>query len=152
MNIQAKHPFTRGGKPFMKIDRIDHFVLTVKDIEKTMRFYTDALGMEPVAADGRYAVKFGGQKINFHRAKGEFLPAAQNPVYGGADFCLITGDPLEAVERQLKEKGVTPETGIVRRTGAAGPIDSIYVRDPDGNLVEISSYPQKPAHANINRR
>jgi catechol 2,3-dioxygenase-like lactoylglutathione lyase family enzyme len=125
----------------MKIDLLDLFVLTVKDVDKTLRFYADALGMTPVAADGRYAVKFGGQKINFHRRKGEFLPAAQNPGCGSADFCLITGDPLETVESQLKEKGVTPETGIVRRTGAAGPINSIYVRDPDGNLVEISNYP-----------
>ncbi|MDR3348210.1 MAG: hypothetical protein LBO03_01155 [Acidaminococcales bacterium] len=80
------------------------------------------------------------------------MPAAPNPAYGSADFCRIADEPLAAVESQLKEKGVTPETGIVRRSGAAGQIDSLYLRGPDGNLAEIGCYPQKSRRAKVKRR
>jgi catechol 2,3-dioxygenase-like lactoylglutathione lyase family enzyme len=145
VNLHASHPFAKRrifeeGIPSMDIVSLDHLTLTVRDIEKTMRFYVGALGMEPVVADGRYAARFGSQKINFHRKKGEFLPAAQNPGYGNADFCLLVGDTLASVKAQLDAKGIKPETQAVRRNGARGPIESIYLRDPDGNLVEISNY------------
>jgi catechol 2,3-dioxygenase-like lactoylglutathione lyase family enzyme len=94
-------------------------------------------------ANGRIAVKFGDQKFNIHRGKAEFLPAARNVAYGSADLCLIAEGSIEQIHAELKAKGAPIELGVVRRTGARGPIDSIYLRDPDGNLIEISAYPDQ---------
>lgn len=123
------------------IDRIDHFVLTVTDMEATCVFYSRALGFEVVTfGQGRKALAFGGQKINLHQAGHEFDPKAHRPVPGSADFCLITKLPLEKVAAHLRIEGISIEKGPVSRTGARGPITSLYIRDPDGNLVEIARY------------
>ena len=128
----------------MKIDRIDHFVLTVRSIDATVAFYRDALGMEVVRfGEGRVALAFGEQKINLHQAGAEFEPKAETPTPGSGDFCLITSEPLEAVQAHLEAAGVVIEDGPVPRTGAMGLIESLYFRDPDGNLVEVSRYPDR---------
>lgn len=125
----------------MAIDRIDHFVLTVASIERTIAFYTRALGMTAVTfGPGRRALAFGANKINLHEAGKEFEPKARTPVAGSGDFCLITRAPLADVKSHLEREGVRIEIGPVPRTGATGPIQSIYFRDPDGNLVEVSNY------------
>ena len=126
----------------MRIDRIDHFVLTVRDLDATVDFYTRVLGMELVTFGplGRKALSFGRQKINLHVAGKEFEPKAKSPGPGTADFCLITGTPLAEVQAHLASHGVPVEEGPVPRAGATGPITSVYLRDPDGNLVEISNY------------
>ncbi|HYD65675.1 VOC family protein [Azospirillum sp.] len=126
----------------MKIDRLDHFVLTVRDLDATVDFYTRVLGMELVTfgAQGRKALSFGSQKINLHVAGKEFEPKARSPVPGSADVCFITATPIAEVQAHLAAHGVAVEEGPVPRTGAVGPITSVYIRDPDGNLVEISNY------------
>jgi catechol 2,3-dioxygenase-like lactoylglutathione lyase family enzyme len=125
----------------MRIDRLDHFVLTVADVGRTVAFYRDVLGMEPVVfGDGRTALNFGHSKINLHLLGHELEPKALKAVAGSADICLITEDPLEDVQAELLAGGVSIEEGPVRRTGARGPLQSVYVRDPDGNLIEISNY------------
>lgn len=124
----------------MKIKRFDHIVITTQDLEKCLHFYVDILGMEPDNRNGRHAVRFGEQKINIHCRKAEFLPAARNVTYGSQDICLIAEGRIEDIETELKAKGVEIELGIVSRTGACGPISSLYLRDPDGNLIEISTY------------
>lgn len=125
----------------MKIDRLDHFVLTVRDIKVTCAFYVDVLGMTLVTfgAD-RKALQFGLQKINLHEQGKEFEPKSASPTPGAADFCLITNTPLDHVVAHLGLAGVRIEEGPVRRTGANGAITSVYIRDPDQNLVEISNY------------
>ncbi|WP_406635051.1 VOC family protein [Amycolatopsis sp. WGS_07] len=123
----------------MKIDRLDHLVLTVASIEKTVEFYR-ALGMAEVTfRGGRTALAFGRSKINLHQAGREFEPKAHRPTPGSADLCLIVADPLEDVAAELAAAGIAVEEGPVERTGATGPILSLYVRDPDGNLVELSN-------------
>lgn len=124
----------------MTIDHLDHLVITTQDLEKCLHFYVDVLGMELDDANGRYAVRFGNEKFNIHRKKAEFLPAAQNVTYGSQDLCLIVQGPIEAVKAELEAKGWPIEMGVVERAGALGPMDSVYVRDPDGNLVELSVY------------
>ena len=127
--------------PIMIIDRLDHFVLTVTSIDATSEFYARALGMEPTTfGDGRKALAFGGQKINLHQAGAEFLPKAARPTPGSADFCLISATPLSQVISHLRALDIAIEAGPVARTGASGPIRSIYLRDPDDNLVEIAEY------------
>lgn len=122
------------------VDRLDHLVLTVADLDKTIEFYT-ALGMEVVTfGAGRMALTFGVQKINLHQAGREFEPKALKPVPGSADLCFITNTPLERVMNHLQAKGIEVIEGPVARTGAIGPIRSLYVRDPDGNLIEIANY------------
>ncbi len=128
----------------MKVSALDHFVLTVASIPATVDFYTRVLGMtaeEFRAADGsaRVALKFGAQKINLHEAGREFDPKAAAPTPGSGDFCLLTDTPLEAWLTHLAAEGAAVESGPVARTGATGPIRSIYLRDPDGNLVEIAT-------------
>ncbi|MFJ1911839.1 VOC family protein [Streptomyces sp. NPDC088147] len=126
----------------MRVERLDHLVLTVADIEATVDFYTRFLGMEPVVfGDGRRALAFGQSKINLHRAGHEFEPKAARPTPGSADLCFVVADPLERVIAELAAQGVPVEEGPVERTGALGPFVSVYVRDPDGNLVELSHYP-----------
>ena len=124
----------------MKIDHLDHLVVTTADLEKCLHFYVDILGMELDDRNNRYAVKFGNQKINSHRKKAEFLPAARNVTYGSQDICLIAEGDINDIKAEIEEKGYPIELGIVQRTGACGPIDSIYLRDADENLVEISVY------------
>lgn len=126
----------------MQIDRLDHLVLTVADIERTCDFYSRVLGFEVVSFGplGRKALNFGRQKINLHQAGKEFEPKALVPTPGSADLCFIAATPLEDVIRELAAAGVAIEEGPVQRTGASGPILSVYVRDPDRNLIEISNY------------
>jgi len=126
----------------LKIERIDHLVLTVSDIERTCEFYSRALGMQTVVFDeGRRALAFGGQKINLHQAGEEFEPHAAHPTPGSADLCFITDAPTDEVLRELESHGIGVVRGPVKRTGALGPMESVYFRDPDGNLIEVSTYP-----------
>jgi len=126
----------------MNIDRVDHFVLTVADVDATCDFYSRVLGMDVVIfGQGRKALSFGTQKINLHQHHREFEPKARQPTPGSGDFCLITSAPLDEVVEHLKRCHVSIEDGPVARTGAQGPIESVYFRDPDGNLVEVSHYP-----------
>lgn len=124
------------------IDRIDHIVLTVFDIERTLDFYSRVLGMEPVTfAGGRRGLAFGRQKLNLHQAGREFEPKALRPAPGAIDLCFISATPLDEVKRALEAHGVTVIEGPVPKTGALGPMMSVYFRDPDGNLIEVSNYP-----------
>lgn len=122
------------------IDALDHMVLTVADIDATCEFYGSVLGMEKVVfAGGRVALGFGKQKINLHPVGNEYDPRAQNPVPGSGDFCLITETPLVDVIAHLKASGVAIIKGPVDKTGATGALKSVYFRDPDDNLVEVSN-------------
>ena len=126
------------------LDRLDHLVLTVADMDATVAFYTQVLGMkaEPfVPADGstRMALRFGLQKINLHSAAAPFAPRADRPTPGSADLCFLTATPLSEWQDHLAAMGVPVEEGPVPRSGATGPILSIYLRDPDGNLIEVST-------------
>ncbi len=124
----------------MRIDQLDHLVLTVRDLDATLAFYTRVLGMEAVTfAGGRRALAFGAQKINLHVQGKEFEPKADHPTPGSADLCFLTHVPLEEVQRHLTACGVPVIEGPVQRTGAQGPILSIYVRDPDQNLIEVAN-------------
>ena len=124
----------------MEVASLDHFVLTVGDVDATVAFYERALGMRAATfAGGRRALGFGAQKINLHPAGREFAPHARNPARGAGDFCLLTDVPLDAVAAHLRETFVTIDEGPVARTGATGSIRSVYFRDPDGNLVEVSN-------------
>ena len=125
----------------MKIDRLDHLVLTVRDVDASCAFYSRVLGMDVVTfAGGRKALAFGAQKINLHQAGREFEPKAHAPTPGSADLCLISAVPLDEAIAHLAACGVTIVEGPVVRTGATGPIRSVYFRDPDLNLIEVSSY------------
>ena len=127
----------------MQIDRIDHIVITAFDLERTLDFYSRVMGMEPVTfAGGRRALAFGRQKINLHQAGREFEPKALKPTPGSMDLCFITETPLEDVMAHLKSQGVAIAEGPVPKTGALGPMSSVYFRDPDGNLIEVSNYLQ----------
>ena len=124
----------------MQIDRLDHLVLTVRDIDASIDFYTRVLGMRAVTfGAGRKALAFGAQKTNLHQAGGEFEPKAERPTPGSADLCFIVATPLEAVAEQLRQQAVEILEGPVQRTGAGGPILSLYLRDPDLNLIELSN-------------
>lgn len=125
------------------LDSLDHLVLTVDDIAATCAFYRDVLGMDVEefdAADGstRTALRFGAMKINLHRHGAEFRPHAKVPAPGTADICFLTGTPLEAWILHFDTQGVELEEGPVTRSGAQGPLQSLYLRDPDGNLLEVS--------------
>lgn len=134
-------PASQSNGGSVPIDRLDHLVLTVRDIAVTCEFYSRVLGMAVITfGDDRKALQFGRQKLNLHQAGQEFEPKALRPTAGSADLCFITPMPLTDVLRHLEACGVSVEAGIVPRTGAMGAIDSIYIRDPDGNLLEISSY------------
>jgi catechol 2,3-dioxygenase-like lactoylglutathione lyase family enzyme len=124
----------------VRIDRLDHFVLTVADVAATCAFYHRVLGMAVVSfGDGRKALAFGQQKINLHAHGHEFEPKADRPTPGAADFCLLTSVPLADVVARLRAEGVALVAGPVPRTGATGPMESIYFRDPDGNLIEVAN-------------
>ena len=123
------------------IDRIDHIVITAFDLERTIGFYERVLGMEPITfAGGRRGLAFGRQKINLHQAGREFEPKALKPVPGSMDLCFVTETPLAEVAAHLKSCGVAIAEGPVAKTGALGPMMSVYFRDPDGNLIEVSNY------------
>jgi catechol 2,3-dioxygenase-like lactoylglutathione lyase family enzyme len=124
----------------MYVDRLDHIVLTVVDIDTTCAFYQRVLGMEVVTfGAGRKALHFGNQKINLHQAGHEVEPAARQPTPGSGDLCVVTSLPLARVIAHVRSCGVPIEAGPEERTGAVGPLRSIYFRDPDGNLVEVSN-------------
>ena len=124
------------------IDRLDHLVLTVHDVDRTLDFYSRVLGMSPVTfAGGRRALAFGRQKLNLHQAGREYQPKALKPVPGAIDLCLVAETPIEAVVAHLQANGVHVIEGPVPKTGALGPMSSVYFRDPDGNLIEVSNYP-----------
>jgi catechol 2,3-dioxygenase-like lactoylglutathione lyase family enzyme len=124
----------------IRIAQLDHLVLTVRDIEATCAFYERVLGMEVVTfGTARTALQFGGQKINLHQLGYEFEPKAQTPTPGSADLCFITATPLSAVIAHLQACGVAIEEGPGRRVGARGPLESVYIRDPDGNLIELAN-------------
>ena len=131
----------RGKEVPMLLQSLDHLVLTVRDIEQTCAFYGGILGMEVITfAGGRTALVFGSQKINLHEQGHEFEPKAYRPTPGSADLCFIAATPLEEVILQLAAHGVEILEGPVRRSGAQGSIASVYVRDPDMNLIEISNH------------
>ncbi len=128
----------------MKVDALDHLVLTVRDIDATCRFYRDVLGMEvetfrPADGSTRVALTFGAQKINLHQAGAEFDPKAAHARPGTADLCFLSTTPVAEWAEALSERGIALVEGPVARTGATVPILSIYLRDPDGNLIEISN-------------
>jgi catechol 2,3-dioxygenase-like lactoylglutathione lyase family enzyme len=122
------------------ITRLDHLVLTVSDISRTIAFYAQALGMKEVTfGGGRRALSFGEQKINLHEKGREFEPKAACPTPGSADLCFLSDTPLARLVPELVAHGVEILEGPVPRTGAGGPILSVYFRDPDGNLIEVSN-------------
>jgi catechol 2,3-dioxygenase-like lactoylglutathione lyase family enzyme len=123
----------------MRITSLDHLVLTVADLDATVAFY-ERLGMVCERfMDDRLALHFGRQKINLHPAGTEFEPHARRPERGSADLCFLIDEPVAAVGRELAAAGIEIEVGPVERSGAQGPLESIYVRDPDGNLIELSN-------------
>ncbi len=127
-----------------RVFTLDHLVLTVADIGETCAFYETVLGMEArefAVADGsqRWALFFGHQKINLHEAGNEFAPMARHPTPGAADLCFLSETPIHLWEEHLQILGIAIEKGPIARRGAAGPVLSIYIRDPDGNLIEVSS-------------
>lgn len=125
----------------MHVDRFDHIVLTVADVAATCAFYERVLGLRVVTfAGGRKALSFGNQKINLHQAGREFEPKAAAPTPGSADLCLVSKAPLDQVIAHLHSCGVSILEGPVQRTGAMGPITSVYFRDPDNNLIEVCNY------------
>jgi len=126
------------------VQSLDHLALTVADLNVTLAFYTEVLGMRAerfTPADGsqRWALRFGSQKINLHQAGAEFLPKAARPTTGSADLCFLSDTPLADWQAHLDALKISPEDGPVRRSGAEGPILSLYLRDPDGTLIELSN-------------
>lgn len=126
--------------PPVVISHLDHLVLTVRDLEATCGFYQRALGLRRESfAAGRTALHFGRQKINLHPAGGEFDPKSERPTPGSADLCFIAETPIAEIAAHLTACGIAIEEGPVARSGAEGPIVSLYLRDPDGNLIEVSN-------------
>jgi catechol 2,3-dioxygenase-like lactoylglutathione lyase family enzyme len=124
----------------IRIDHLDHLVLTVASIEQSCDFYARVLDMGvEIFGEGRKALTFGSQKINLHRAGHEFEPKAKRPTPGSADLCFISETPIDDIIAHLQAEAVAIEEGPVRRTGATGPILSVYFRDPDRNLIEVSN-------------
>lgn len=125
----------------MKIRHLDHLVLTVADIEITCQFYQSALNFEVITfAENRKALQFGNQKINLHQVGKEFEPKALRPTSGSADLCFIAETPVNEVIAHLQAQQIEIIEGPIERTGAMGKILSVYLRDPDQNLIEISNY------------
>ena len=124
----------------MKVKELDHLVLTANDIEDSIHFFTTVLGMELVSfEDGRNSLIFGKQKINLHQAGKEVLPHAKHPLPGSADLCFVTDTSMEQILEHLNTCGITILEGPVKRIGATGLLQSIYIQDPDGNLIKISN-------------
>ena len=125
----------------MKIRQIDHLVLTVRDIEASCNFYTSVLGMEEISfGQGRKAVAFGDQKINFHQVGKELEPKALRPTPGSGDLCFTTSRSMPEIIAHLHTRGAEIIEGPVKRTGAGGSMTSVYIRDPDQNLIEVATY------------
>jgi catechol 2,3-dioxygenase-like lactoylglutathione lyase family enzyme len=125
----------------MRVSHLDHLVLTVEDIQASVAFYTRVLGMqETTFASGRKGLIFGQSKINLHQVNHEFEPKAAKPTPGSGDLCLVVDDELDSVQAQLAAAGVAVEVGPVEQTGAHGQMMSVYFRDPDRNLIELSNY------------
>lgn len=126
----------------MIITHLDHLVITVKSLSVTCDFYAKILGMEIITfGNNRKALRFGHQKINLHEKGREIAPMASSPTMGSADLCFISATPVENVLQELQDNNIPVlEGGIVERTGATGKIRSVYFRDPDGNLLEVSNY------------
>lgn len=125
----------------MEIQNIDHIVLTVADIDTTVEFYTQILGFQAITfGEGRKALTFGNQKINLHQKGHEFEPKAEKPTCGSANLCFIAKTNINEVMQELKQKNIPIIEGVVERTGAMGKIRSVYFRDPDMNLIEVSNY------------
>ena len=124
------------------VDRLDHLVMTCADLETMASWYQRVLGMEreSFGTPARTALRFGGQKINLHQFRAEFEPHAARPGPGTQDLCFVTAVPARDIVSHLLGCGVAVEAGPVSRTGALGPMSSVYCRDPDGNLIEISTY------------
>src|SRR5690554_4524589 len=123
----------------MQVDRIDHLVLTVRDIDASVSFYQSVMGMKKIVfGRGRVALSFGKQKINLHQLGSEFEPKASNVMSGSADLCFIISTSIDSAIEHLNNCGVTVIEGPVSRTGANGEIQSVYFRDLDGNLIEVS--------------
>jgi catechol 2,3-dioxygenase-like lactoylglutathione lyase family enzyme len=149
--LKAWMPGTRPGMTLFQnvrecmLETLDHLVLTVRDIETSVAFYTRALGMRetrftpPGKTDTRVALSYGRQKINLHQQGREYEPKATAPTPGSADLCFLANWSLQDVIAHLRSEQVPILDGPVQRTGATGPIMSIYIRDPDGNLIEISN-------------
>ena len=124
----------------MKVLRIDHVVLTVADVDRTLEFYVRVLGMTAVSfGEGRRALAFGDQKLNLHQAGREFDPKARRPTPGAVDVCFTTDIPLDVVAAHLRAESVVIEHGPVDKIGARSALRSLYFRDPDGNLIEVSN-------------
>ena len=130
----------------MEIARLDHLVLTVRDVQATCAFYSRVLGMRvETFGAGRTALHFGNQKLNVHPTGGDATLVARVPTPGSADLCFVTTMPRDALLDHLQACGVAIEAGPVERAGAIGQMESVYFRDPDGNLVEVSRYLDQPA-------
>jgi catechol 2,3-dioxygenase-like lactoylglutathione lyase family enzyme len=128
----------------MPVTRLDHLVLTVADLEATLAWYGAVAGMQHVAfGDARHALRFGDQKINLHVQGHEIEPHAVRPTAGSGDLCFIVDESPEELQARLDALGIAIELGPVARDGALGTVTSSYLRDPDGNLVELSSYPER---------
>lgn len=124
----------------MNIRHLDHLVLTVNDIDQTLRFYTEVLGMDAISfGEGRKALRFGHQKINLHQVDKEFEPKAHQPTSGSADLCFLVDTPIQQIIEELAIHQITIEDGPVKRTGATTAILSVYIRDPDHNLIELAN-------------
>ncbi len=125
----------------MRVTGLDHIVLTVADVEQSVRFYLTVLGgTAETFAGGRRAISFGDQKINFHPADDAHTPHATRPEPGSGDFCLTVTDSLETVRQNLRDHDIEIVHGPVEKVGARGQMESVYIRDPDGNLVELARY------------
>lgn len=128
------------SRPACRVQSLDHLVLTVADIAASGRFYETALGMRMLEfAPGRFALSFGALKINLHPKGREFSPFAARPTPGSADLCFLTDEPVAEVKARLEALGLRVEEGPVGRTGARNSLLSIYLRDPDGNLIEVAN-------------
>lgn len=124
----------------MKFIDIDHVVITTSDVTACLHFYVGVLGMEMERENGRYAVRFGDHKFNIHKRSSDIQPVAAHPTIGSLDLCLVVDEPIVEAQREIELRGYPVELGPVQKQGARGPMQSIYLHDPDGNLVEISSY------------
>lgn len=124
----------------MNITGLDHLVITTQNIDKCITFYEGVLGLRHEVKNGKHAFYFGRQKINIHTRPAEFLPAAAHPTYGSQDLCLLAEGDIDAIKSELEAKGYPIEEGVVLRHGALGEMHSIYLRDADGNLIEIAVY------------
>jgi catechol 2,3-dioxygenase-like lactoylglutathione lyase family enzyme len=132
------------SKKGMNIKILDHLVLTVADIESSVAFYADLGLSKSVSSQGRVALHYGTQKINLHLAGAEFSPCALHPKPGSADLCFIVDQPIGEIVAELESRSIPIIAGPVERTGARGRMESVYIRDPDGNLLEIARY-REPA-------